>query len=134
MALFADVSGPIVVFLIIDIFASLVLLPGEFCFVFCGEVAAIPGSHAIFPLLDSCLLSVKFTSLLRCQLATLDPLVDSILLVDLSLVDARIVICGDCGGDCEHTYDVPVRIVPMILFITLLNVNLICRGKTSLLV
>jgi hypothetical protein len=54
------------VFLFIDIFASPVLLRSELGFVFCCEAAAIPGSHAIFSLLDSRLLSIKFASLLSC--------------------------------------------------------------------
>ncbi len=52
IALLVDVRRPIVVFLFIDIFAGPVLLFRELGFVFCCEVASIPGSHAIFSLLD----------------------------------------------------------------------------------
>src|SRR5208283_2709609 len=101
MSLFADICSLIVVFLVVYIFAGFILLLGQLCFIFCCEVAAILGSHTILSLLDAGLLSVKFAGLLGCQLTTLDPLVDPVLLVNLPLLNARIVICSENRCDCK---------------------------------
>ncbi len=83
----------------VDALGFLVLLLGEEGLVGLGEVAVVLGAHALLFLVDACFLMLKLGCFAGGKLAILDAGGDTLLLVDLALLnglagDGRLGGCG----------------------------------------